>query len=163
MANSLELVYFDTCLFVELLQQDNQSRFDACEFMRLKAAKKELLIVTSAITIVETNKLPESPALLEEQSKKILAFFLNPYIAIRPVTREIAELAHEFTRTHGLTNLDAIHVATAAISKVTSFYTYDNPKKKRKGLIRHSLKIGQPPLRIEMPPDPDAGTLFETP
>ena len=77
-----------------------------------------MTIVTSAISIVEVNKLSDAPALREDESKKILAFFENPYIAIRAVDRQTAELAHELTRTHGLVNLDAIHVATALIVKV---------------------------------------------
>lgn len=157
----LDAAYFDSCLFIELLQQADPKRFAACECLRLEAVAKKLIIVTSAISITEVNKLPESKALREEQSKQILAFFQNPYIAVRPVDRHTAEFAHELTRTHGLTNLDAVHVATAVINKVPVLYTYDNPKTKRRGLIRHHLKIGNPPLRIEMPPDPLAGSLFD--
>lgn len=155
-----EVVYFDSCLFIELLQQNDAERFDACEDLRSKAEKQALIIVTSARTITEVNKLPESPSLPEEQSKRILAFFENPYIAIRPVDRHTAEYAHELTRTHGLTNIDAIHVATAVLSRASVLYTYDSAKSKRKGLLRYSLKIGNPPIRIEIPPDPDAGTLL---
>ena len=160
MPDSPELVYFDACLFIELLQQSNQDRFDACEDIRQKAEKNTLIIVTSAVTIVEVNKLPELKSLPEEQSKKIIEFFENPYIAIRPVDRRTAEYAHELTRTHGLANLDAIHIATAIVNKVPVFYTYDAPKGKRKGLLRYHLKVGKPPLQILTPPDPDAGTLF---
>src|ERR1700733_1369972 len=118
MANTPDPVYFDSCLFIELLQQDDQERLDACEALRVQAVETKLIIVTSAITITEVNKLPESTSLPEEQSKQILAFFENPYIAIRPVDRRTAELAHELTRTHGLTTLDAIHVATAISNRV---------------------------------------------
>jgi hypothetical protein len=112
---------------------------------------------------VEVNQLKElaKTTLREEQSKMILEFFQNPYIYIRSVTRQVAELAHEFTRTHGLRNADAVHVATAVIAKVDVLYTWDDPKQRRSGLIRHNMKIGNPPLRIEKPPDPDKDTLFE--
>lgn len=146
-------VYVDTCVFVEVLQRDNQARLAACDELIARASRDELLLVTSAITITETNRLPNSPALPEEQSKQIVAFFMNPYIAIRPVTRQVAEAAHELTRTHRLTNLDAIHVATAIASKVSVLYTYDNPKSRRKGLMRLSNKVGAPPLAIDYPPD----------
>ncbi len=145
----------------KLLQKSNEDRLDACEELHRKAEKGELIIVTSALTITEVNKLPESPALLEEQSRTILDFFENPYIAFRPVDRGVAEYAHELTRTHGLTNIDAIHIATAILTpKMSVFYTYDRAKKRRKGLLTHNLKIGDPPLRIEIPPDPDEGSLF---
>jgi PIN domain len=79
---------------------------------------------------------------------------------MRQLDRPTAELAHEITRTYGLTNADAVHVATAVIAKVPVLYTYDSAKGKRRGLLRHDRKIGDPPLRIEVPPDPDAGTLY---
>jgi len=75
--------------------------------------------------------------------------------------RGIAEYAHELTRTHGLHNADAIHVATAVKNKVSVLYTYDAVKQRRKGLLKHNLKVGDPPIRIEKPPDPLKGTLFD--
>jgi predicted nucleic acid-binding protein len=155
-------IYWDTCIFIEILQKNDQARLTTCEDMRLKAERRELIIVTSTWTIVEVNKLPESGSLPEEQSKQIVEFFENPYIALRQLDRPTAELAHELTRTHGLTNADAVHVATAITSKVPVLYTYDSVKQKRKGLLRHHLKIGNPPLRIERPPEPSFGPLFET-
>lgn len=155
-----EIAYFDTCLFIELLQQDDKDRFEACEALRAKAEKNEIVIVTSTWTIVEVNKLEGSTALLQAQSKLILDFFENPYIALRPLDRRTASEAHELTRTHGLTNADAVHVATATINRCNVLYTYDAAKKKRRGLLRHNLKVGNPPLRIEKPPDPGSGTLF---
>jgi predicted nucleic acid-binding protein len=155
--------YWDTCLFIEILQKDNQERFEACEEMRAKAEKGELVIVTSTLTIVEVNKLPESGALPEEQSRQILDFLENPYIVLRQLDRPTAERAHEIVRVNGLSNADAIHVATALLAKVPVLYTYDVAKKKRRGLIRHHLKIGNPPLRIEIPPKPSEGPLFDLP
>ena len=155
-----ESAYFDACLFIELLQQSNKDRFEACEDLRVKAEKSQLIIVTSALIITEVNKLPDSKSLPEDQSKKILAFFENPYIAIRPVDRRTAEYAHELTRTHGLANMNALHVATAIVNKVPVLYTYDSAKGRRKGLLGHNMKIGNPPLRIEIPPPACAGPLF---
>jgi hypothetical protein len=122
--------------------------------------KNQIQIVTSAVSLVEVNKL-DSPPLRQDQSKKILDFFENPYISVRAVDREVAERAHAIVRDHGLTNLDAIHIATACISKAAVFYTYDGTKPKRKGLIKYSLQIGDPPLTIQAPPDPLKGTLFD--
>ena len=153
-------IYLDTCVIIELLQQSDQARFDACEALRLRAYNDELVIVVSALTITEVNRLPNSGKLPEEQSQLILDFFENPYISVRPVDRRIAESAHHLTRTHGLTNLDAIHVATADLCRVDVLYTFDSAKNKRKGLLRHNLAIGKPPLRIEIPPDPTRGTLL---
>ena len=29
-----DLIYFDSCLFIELMQQDNRERYQACEDLR---------------------------------------------------------------------------------------------------------------------------------
>jgi len=162
----LERIYFDACVFIELLQQSDAVRFDACEALRVKALREELIIVTSSWSIVEVNKLPPNPKdpqksrkLPKEKSKQILAFFENPYIAIRTLDRQTAEYAHEIVQDYGLSNGDATHVATAILNKVPVLYTYDGCGGK-KGLLDFHLRIGSPPLRIEMPPDPDDKTLF---
>ena len=157
--------YWDACLFIEAIQKTDKTRLDALLDLIRKAKGDGPKIVTSAYTITEVNKLDalakSKKMLREEQSKLILEFFQNRYIFIRPVTRQIAELAHDFTRTHGLKNADAIHVATAIIGKANVLYTWDEKKQRRAGLLCHNLKIGNPPLRIEKPPDPDKGTLLE--
>jgi predicted nucleic acid-binding protein len=157
--------YLDTCIFIEAIQKIAGDRLDACQDLLDKAKKGTLFIVTSALTIVEVNKLADvekhTGALREEQSKMILGFFENQYIKIRNLDRETAEYAHHLTRTHGLANADAVHVATAIVNAIPVIYTYDVVKGKRKGLLRHNLKIGTPPLRIEKPPDPSAVTLFD--
>ena len=155
-----ELAYFDSCVFILLQPEYKPDHFEACEHLRILPTKNELIIVTSILTSTEVNKLPETKALPEEQSRKILAFFENPYIAVRPPDRRTAEDAHELTRTHGLLPLDAIHVATAVVNKVPVLYTYDASKGRRRGLLSHHLRIGNPPLRIEKPPDKYEGTIF---
>lgn len=75
--------------------------------------------------------------------------------------RRTAEYAHELTRTHGLMPSDAIHASTAALARVSVLYTYDAAKKRRRGLLTHNLKIGTPLLRIEKPPNPDKGYMWD--
>jgi predicted nucleic acid-binding protein len=147
-----EAVYLDSCIFIEILQKSDPARYLACERLNERAAEGELTIVTSAITLVEVNKLADSKALPAEQSQLILDYFENPYIVVRAVDRRTAERAHALTRTHSLTALDAIHVATALIAGVSVMYTYDAAQRKRKGLLRHDGTIGTPPLSIQQPP-----------
>jgi predicted nucleic acid-binding protein len=161
-----EKVYFDSCLFIELIQKKNQERFEACDFLRKSAMDGLLVIVTSTISITETNKRSDSEPLTDDESKSVLAFFQNPYIEMRAVDREVAEFSHELTRKHNLGNMDAIHVATALLNKASVLYTYDgfSDKKKRpgrKGLLAKSLKIGNPPLKILQPSEPIVGPLFD--
>jgi predicted nucleic acid-binding protein len=160
----LNSVYWDTCIFIILLKKDsNDPRLEPCDDMVYKAGKGELTIVTSTITLTEVNRIDGSSKLPAAQSKLIFKFFQNEYIAIRPVDRRTAEMAHEYTRDYGLENMDAIHVASAVIAKAPVLYTYDEKKGKRRGLLRHHLQIGAPALRIEKPPIPIAGPLFAKP
>jgi predicted nucleic acid-binding protein len=159
-------VYWDSCVFIEVLQRGNPERFDVCRELIAKAEKNNLVIVTSAVTIAEVNKIhdgkPGDPS-REEQSRRILDFFGNPYIRIKMLDRATAEMAHGLTRTHSMKPLDAIHAATAALGKVEVLYTYDGKRGRRGGLLANHLKIGNPPLRIELPPTPSAGPLFGGP
>jgi predicted nucleic acid-binding protein len=164
-----EVAYFDSCIFMHLLAKKGTDQYKACEALWTKATqdKPELAIYTSVMAIVECNKIDGSKASFKEQSKQILAFFAHPVIIVRATDRFIAERAQELTRAHAdLTNIDAIHVATALERRVAVLYTFDGAKERGKGkrsdLIRHHLKIGNPPLRIEAPPDPLAGTLTGT-
>lgn len=158
-------VYWDACLFIDVLQKKHQDRVDACLSLVARARHNEFTIITSALSIAEANKLQHLGetigALPEAQSKLILDFFENPFIHVRTLDRQVAELAHQFTRTHALMPNDAIHAATAIINRVDVLYTYDNHKGRKRGLLRHNGAIGVPPLRIEIPPDPSAGTLWD--
>lgn len=153
MPNEKERVYWDSCVFIDLLQQ-RAGRYEACRYIHDRAEKGELLIVTSAITIAEVVKLPESGTFPDMHSKMILEYFENPYIVIRQVDRPTAEEAHRLSQAHGIYPMDAIHLATALGAVVSVLHTYDEKKKRRKGLLGWNLKVGNPPLRIEKPADP---------
>jgi predicted nucleic acid-binding protein len=158
--------YIDARVFVEMLQKLQKDRLDACQDLVAKAKKKDLSIVTSTWTITEVDKLDDLEKATgisrEEQSRMILDFFENPFVDLRQLDRATGEYARELTRTHLLTNADAIHIATALLNKVDVFYTYDDGGgRQRKGLLRHNLKIGAPTLRIERPPAPTDYPLYD--
>ncbi len=152
--------YWDSCVFIDLLQQ-TPDRIEACEELHRRAVANEIIVVTSVFTLVEVCHLPKSGLSPREQREKIVTFFENPYIVVRQLDRIIALRASEITQDHGLTNADAIHVATALEMKAAVMYTYDAPKKKRRGLLGQNGKIGNPPLRIEIPPKPSLGPLYD--
>ena len=153
-------VYFDSCCFIDLLQ-DVQERAPAVAELCQKAAADDLVIVTSALTIAEVCKLPATGKQPEEQTKKILAFFENPYIVIRSLDRGIAERANLVARDHGIKPPDAVHVATAMLTGCAVLYTFDAGKGQKRGLLTHNGAAWVQPMRIERPPDPAKGTLFK--
>ena len=95
----------------------------------IEAAKAgKILIVASAMCIVETNKLDcqtTDPAQLAAEAAKIEAFFENDYILIRDVDRATAVQAASIARNFKITPKDDIHVATAIVSGCTCLQTYD--------------------------------------
>ncbi len=86
MASSKELVYWDSCVFIDLLSQQKPVHFAACKYLMERAERGEVIIVTSTVAIVEVHKLSNSPSTPKE-NKMILDFFENPYIVVRQVDR----------------------------------------------------------------------------
>lgn len=77
-------------------------------------------------------------------SAKIDRFFLNSYIHLVAVERLVAEKARDIRRSYpGLRNFDAVHLATAILSRVAAFCTYDAQLLRRDGQI-DGLKIEEP-------------------
>lgn len=93
---------------------------------------------------------------------KIQDWFENPYIVRRSVHPGISEKAAELARRYGIKRAaDAVVLATALEEGVEIVHTFDGEGKNKKGLISLDGKIGDPPLRIEVP-RPGKGTLFES-
>ena len=152
-------VYWDSCCFIGLLQNE-PDKAPALSDLSGKAAAGDLVIVTSALSIAEVCKLPGTGTQPEEQTKKVLGYFENPYIVVRSLDRLIAERANRIARDTGIRPPDAVHVATAIITGCEVLYTYDGKKKGPKALLGYNGAAWLQPMRIEKPPDPSAGTIF---
>jgi predicted nucleic acid-binding protein len=144
------LIYWDSCAFIHLLQQ-TEEYFGALDDMKTRARNKEFKIVTSAVSIAEVCKIPETGMLPSEQSKKILAFFENEYVQLWQADRAVCENAHTLIQFHELFPMDAIHIATALMAKVEMVITTDSRKYRRKGLLHLDGKIGNPTMQIKKP------------
>jgi predicted nucleic acid-binding protein len=145
-------VYWDSCCFIGLLQ-DEKDKAPALADLARQAAADDLVIVTSALAIAEVCKLPDTGTQPEEQTRKVLEFFENPYIIVRTLDRGIAERANRIARDTGVKPLDAVHLATGIITGCAVFYTYDG-KSGKKGLLRYNGAGWLQSMRIEQPPDP---------
>jgi predicted nucleic acid-binding protein len=112
------------------------------------AESGDLRIVTSALALIEVIKLKSREPLPPEKEPTIRAFFKQPYIIIREVDRRVGELARDLIWTHRIPVKDAVHVATALLTEgVVQLDTFDEDD-----LIKHSRKLGEPPLVIGFPP-----------
>lgn len=144
------VLYWDSCAFIHLFQE-TPSYVEALKEHIARAILGQCRIATSTVSLAEVCKLPEVGLLPLEQTQKILAFFKNDYVDIYQADRDACEAAHHLIRDHGLTPMDAIHVATAQIAKADILITSDLKQYRRKGLLGHNEKIGKPPLKIQAP------------
>lgn len=104
--------------------------------------KKEVKIVTSALTIAEVLYIKGHPKITREKSQKIIRFFESASIILVNVDRKIAEMAREYIWDFSVHHKDAIHLASAIHAKIEIFDTFDEKSLKLSG------KLGNPPLTI---------------
>ncbi|HYH67867.1 MAG TPA: type II toxin-antitoxin system VapC family toxin [Urbifossiella sp.] len=141
MPNELRPVYWDSCVFIDLLMQ-TKGRFDACDAIHREAEKKQIIIVTSTVTLAEVTRIADQGVIPDALSDQILDYFENQYIAVRQLDRELAKDAHRLCRKFNLMGLDGVHLATALDRKVDVLYTYDSKKNRRKGLLKWHNQLG---------------------
>lgn len=151
----LELRYWHSDCFLGWLKGEDGKR-DACRGVIQAAVDREVLLVTSALTLAEVTKLKKRGRMNREDAQKIADFFSQDYITVRNVNRYIAEIARELAWKHrSLDPERAIHLATAVRFQITTIDTFD------KKLIKLDGKIGDPPIRIGPPDIPYQHTLFD--
>ena len=143
--------YWDSDCFLALLKKE-RGRIPACRSVIKRAAGREFLIVTSALTLAEVLNLKGRPPLPSNIRDEVTNFFKNDFIYVHNVTRRLAEDARNLVWDAQVDPKDAIHAATAIQSSVPLLNTYDGKLLARNGVI------GAPGLEIvepEMNPAPD--------
>jgi len=140
----VERRYWDSDCFLGWLNQEPDKE-DLCGHVLTEADEGKILLVTSALTLAEVLKIDSSRRIDIDQEQQVINFFKNEYIAVRNVTRHIAESARELVWHKGIDPKDAIHVATAIDAGLEYFNTFD------KNLLRKNGLIGDPPLIISRP------------
>jgi predicted nucleic acid-binding protein len=149
---SKEQIYWDSDPFLGWLQEE-EGKFDLCQGTIKHAEDGNVLIVTSALTLAEVLYQKRKEVIPIEKKDKVVQLFQNEFIAVRNVTRAIAEAARELVWSNGIAPKDAIHVATAVLLKLPILETFD------KDLIDQSGNVGDPPLTIRAPIKPPQGAL----
>ncbi len=144
---SSDRIYWDSCCFTSRIER-TPGRIQILEHITDRAERGEIVIVTSAFTLVEVAKVNLPPGLEhDEQERLIVDFFDNPYILPIQLDLRVAKIARDIIRNYSaIKGKDAIHIASAIQAGVSVMHTYD---------VNHILpkdgKIGNPPLRIKQP------------
>ena len=140
-----EIVYWDSDCFLGYFKQE-EDKIRACRGTAEKAKQGDLIITTSAITLVEVVRLQKHEVRLSaKEEKTIKDFFANPYIYIHNVDREVATHARQLIWKNNLSQRDSIHVATAVLRKIPTMHTFD------KDLLKLDDHFGNPRLHICRP------------
>jgi len=141
----VELRYWDSDCFLGWLKEEPDKVNDCREVLE-EAEAGRILLVTSALTLVEVIKLRKGLPIKREHSVLIKEFFQREYISVRNVDRFVAEKARELVWDYpSLNPKDSIHVATALHYTIPLLNTFDE------GLIELDGRIEVPSLRIERP------------
>ena len=141
---SARQIYWDSDPFLGWLQEEVE-KVELCRSTIKQAEEGNVLLVTSALTIAEVLYQKRKEVIPAEKKDKVIALFQNEFIAVRNVTRAIAEAARDLVWSNGIAPKDAIHVATAVSLKIPFLETFDGD------LIAQSGKVGNPPLIIRKP------------
>jgi len=149
---SIEKIYWDSDAFLGWFQED-AGKVDLCRYTLERARNGEVLIVTSTLGIAESLWLRGQGKIPKNRAELVKKFFGRSYIRTYNVTRKIAQDAQDLVWDKGIAPKDAIHVATALSLGIPILETFD------KGLLKHSDKLGTPPLIIRKPLEPKQGSL----
>ena len=151
--------YWDTCLFLAYLQNkpEEQELVGIISALLRRAESGDTLIVVSTLVLAEIRPLRA----YEPRHAEVIweLFHTNRhYLKMIALSPRIAELAGTIGSEHQITSPDAVHVATAWSERVDVMLTQDGARDKERrrsgGLLAYDGKIGNPPLRIEMPTRP---------
>ena len=116
-------IYWDTMLFVYLME-DNPEFASRVQTIHKRIEERNDTICTSVLTIGEVLTGPHKRQCFE-MIERIHEAFRNPVYEIQPFTLDIAERYAEIRARHRVPPADAIHLATAAQSRVNLFLTND--------------------------------------
>ena len=137
-----KIIYWDSNCFLGLLNKE-KDKINKCQSVIREAENGNLIIATSALTFIEVIKLKGQQHLPRKSEKILRQFFLNSFMSIHNVDREVGIQARELMWKHKILQpKDSVHVATAIIQKIPELHTFDV------GLLKLNGKYGNPKLKI---------------
>ena len=149
MAGSEPIYYWDTCLFLAWIKDEERKSGEMAGVREVveRAKRREVKLITSVLTLVEVleARLPVGmDSLFKDMMKRVTRISMD--IKCASVAHDLRNY-YELKKTeHGgkiLSLPDAIHLATAILYRVNEFHTFDNDgDKKTLGLIPLSDNVG---------------------
>jgi predicted nucleic acid-binding protein len=161
MRGNNETVYWDSCLFIAWLKDEQnrkQGEMDGVRDFVERLKKRSVTIITSTITMTEVTSTKVGAGfmtLFDDVLKRKNLIRVGVDIRIAKLAQELRDyystLAGEFNN-KTLSVPDAIHLATAILYKADVFHTFDETNRSGTlGLIPLSGNAGGYPLVITKP------------
>lgn len=122
------IIYWDSDVFLRLINNDGSNPLlenQGCQDVWAACEKGITHIVTSTLTITEVLYKKGTPKLDPKFRPLLNNFFLQNFISLKPLTREIAELARDVVWDSNIKPKDAIQVATCAYFKIREMHSFD--------------------------------------
>ena len=136
------IVYWDANAFLALINDDKSpAEMQGVTGVWAAAQKGQTKIVTSTLTIAEVIHKKGAARLDPAHRPLINNFFRDFFIVLRPVTRQIAEMARDVVWDSAVKPKDAIHVATAAFDKIVWLHTFDGGMIAASGIVVQGLSM----------------------
>jgi predicted nucleic acid-binding protein len=136
--------YWDSNVFLAWIKGES-GRVEICEAIVRLARNDECVIVTSAITLAEVVRPRQKGTIemTEDEDKKIVAFFSNPFLRFVDLSPSLAARSRVLQWKFNLGVRDAIHVVSAIAGRADVIETYDPDFTK----VDVSLVADCPPIR----------------
>lgn len=158
MPNNPKLLYWDSCIFLAWLKDEDRPEGEMAGLASIarEVEKKNFSVITSVITIAEILTGRSGEEVVAEFRK----LFQRSNFQLMNVDERIAAKASEI-RNHYIEEAkreevssirfaDSLHLATAITSRVSRFHTFDGSHEKR-GLLDLNGDVAGYPLVIEKP------------
>lgn len=127
---SAQIIYWDSSVFIDWLEGRIPERVALIEPVLRAAKNGDVLIVTSAWALAEVVRIKGQP-LSDVDEQKIIEFFEQAYIQVRPLDMRVAATSRAICRKPTDTGKmlkpkDAVHVATAMHARIGRLHTFDS-------------------------------------
>lgn len=156
-SNNVPKYYWDACIWIELITQQDPDRVDRCKYVIELAKTQGAELWTSTFTLAEVwkRKCEGQIVSLPEPSDVVFEDYIQQeWVRKIQVDVDVGHLARRLLRKYpGLRKpQDAIHLASCLLTNVDEMHTFDGADLiKYDGQIpridRVKLTIGEPPLK----------------
>jgi len=158
MPNNPKLLYWDSCIFLAWLKDEGRPGGEMAGLASIarEVEKKNFSVITSVITIAEILTGRSGEEVVAEFRKLLQRSNFQLINVDERIAAKASEIRNHYIekakreKVSSIRFADSLHLATAIISGVSRFHTFDGSHEKR-GLLDLNGNVAGHPLVIEKP------------